>query len=895
MKKSLSILVLFSFLSSISFAQLENANWCFGINASVNFIPSPATSTSSYQPIVTQSCPSVSSQSGQLLFYSDGSNVYGSNHQVITNGTGIYGYNNFGMQNAVIVPKPGNPSIYYLFTIGATSVPTSGNEVGRGGIHYTVIDMSSGYGEIDPLLKNIPLKNTAGTQMDYDFHDQNNPMFLSCKSRITTTLNSTGDKIWVTIIAVYYSQSHHSRVFYNYLVDLNGIGGVADGTIPGPAVESNSVFASNYTAGNTFTIGSMKISPSGLKLCDAEESVVNLYSYNNATGTMTYDRTIYNNTSVDQSVGYGVEFSPSNNMIYFTANPFYIIQDGLVDSVHNSNTYGSIYQYDISTERLRLVYNHSPSQDLVPIPATGGWGLQLAIDGKIYVCTGQYRYHLSAIKNPDDPYPNCNYDPTFLPLAANTANSNELPQWVHRATVNTIWPKVYLYAQGSDPTPDNWNRPWLIVGNGSSIFFGVTTHDMTNNVNHNGGTVPTSPGVYTAQYDKTTGITSWINQNMLPKFALSSGVLQGLTSPFTSPATSISTAYYDPATGNTVSGPSNVPGNEIILAEDNGTYITRSTNSLHIHSSSGNTSTSFISGANGIYRTVYNPATQHLFVQYQTNLAMPLAVYGIINNTLTLINTPSQSPSGYLQQVNSNDEPFYLAYYSGYLRVARLDFNTNILTPLTLAGFNNTDMALNFSCNLYAEDKILVVPAGENYMYAINTVTYAFKKVSCSYGTHDPHGLNYHFEGNDLFLEVATDGQVLIIGNQTIPTLGSASTGVTKFNIVTDFSRPTTDEGNIQTIINENGPSTVSKPSFGITLTPNPVKQILQVNIDQIGNKLMAIYLVSITDGNGFVMLRKEAKSGRLDLDVSQFKTGIYYITVSNGKDNKLTKIFMKL
>jgi hypothetical protein len=51
---------------------------------------------------------------GNYFFYTDGSYVYNKNHQIMSNGYGLLGSST---QSAIIVPKPRNPYVYYIFTV----------------------------------------------------------------------------------------------------------------------------------------------------------------------------------------------------------------------------------------------------------------------------------------------------------------------------------------------------------------------------------------------------------------------------------------------------------------------------------------------------------------------------------------------------------------------------------------------------------------------------------------------------------------------------------------------------------------------------------------------------------------------------------------------------------
>jgi gliding motility-associated-like protein len=105
--------------------------WYFGNNAGISFsggVPSVLINSAS-------SCPDITATAldtlGNLLFYTNGVNVWNSNHVVMNGGNNIGGNGTAG-NTAVIVPKPGSPNIFYIFT------PTAYG----GNLKYVTVDMS---------------------------------------------------------------------------------------------------------------------------------------------------------------------------------------------------------------------------------------------------------------------------------------------------------------------------------------------------------------------------------------------------------------------------------------------------------------------------------------------------------------------------------------------------------------------------------------------------------------------------------------------------------------------------------------------------------------------------------------------------------------------------------
>ena len=108
----------FLFLTLIvsSHAQLQNANWYFGIEAGINFndgteTPTVLTDNPLYFP---NASASVSDEFGNLIFHTDGENIYNKNHSAMLNGAGLYG--DAESSTVLIVKKPLSLNGYYVFT-----------------------------------------------------------------------------------------------------------------------------------------------------------------------------------------------------------------------------------------------------------------------------------------------------------------------------------------------------------------------------------------------------------------------------------------------------------------------------------------------------------------------------------------------------------------------------------------------------------------------------------------------------------------------------------------------------------------------------------------------------------------------------------------------------------
>ena len=114
MKKRIFLLTIL-FLSIAGFAQGETNIWYFGSNAGLDFNSGSPVALTNGQINTIEGSAVLSNNLGQLLFYTDGSTLYNKNHVVMQNGSGLMGHTS-SSQSATIVPMPGNPNFFYVFT-----------------------------------------------------------------------------------------------------------------------------------------------------------------------------------------------------------------------------------------------------------------------------------------------------------------------------------------------------------------------------------------------------------------------------------------------------------------------------------------------------------------------------------------------------------------------------------------------------------------------------------------------------------------------------------------------------------------------------------------------------------------------------------------------------------
>lgn len=339
-------------------SQKQGNNWYFGDKAGVNFNPNPPVALTNGQtdfvlPIGwNEASSTISDSSGTLLFYSNGVLVWNRFHAVMPNGSALMGHRS-STGGCIIVPKPGNQQLFYVFTLGA-------EETGYvGGFRYSIADMclDGGKGDIDIASKNIFLEDSMTEKMVCIRH-ANNIDYWIVVHKMTT------------------------RKYYSFLLTSSGI--------------TNTVVSVTDTI-HYIGVGQMKASPNGLKIAVAtpngyglgngfHQGFTSLMDFNPATGIVS------NAVALPPSAAktdYGVCFSPDNSKLYFSCVG-----------------HGEIYQYNLSAGPLASVI--ASKTWIIPNGPDSWRQMANGPDGKIYISRGQKNY-LSVLNSPNNVGLACNY------------------------------------------------------------------------------------------------------------------------------------------------------------------------------------------------------------------------------------------------------------------------------------------------------------------------------------------------------------------------------------------------------------------------------------------------------------------------------------------------------
>ena len=339
--------------------QEEHYNWFFGTGAGLDFSGGAPVAVAGSPISTTESCASISDANGNLLFYTNGVNVWDASHTVMPNGNGLMGNES---SQCMIIPKPGSTSIYYVFT---TDAPQGAI---MDGLRYSEVDMTlnGGMGDVS-ILKNVSLNLQNGEW-------------------ITAVADNNCNDIWV-LTHGYGSNSS----FLAYRVSSAGVNPTPVSTNLGLSI-----------TGGIDIIGVMKPKTIGdtiaMTLPHYDKSI-RFIEFNRSTGVATSINTIY--TAPGSERAYGIEFSRSGKVFYAC------------------DFLGDLYQYD--ADAVNVAATRTFIGGLTVSGELGQ--LQLAPNDKIYFGTNIFAGAASSIgviNNPETLGAGCNMVINGVSLGAAT-------------------------------------------------------------------------------------------------------------------------------------------------------------------------------------------------------------------------------------------------------------------------------------------------------------------------------------------------------------------------------------------------------------------------------------------------------------------------------------------
>lgn len=267
----------------LSICAQQNNFWYFGKNAALNFNPAAGspipTVVGNSRMGANEAAGSVSDADGNLLFYTNGVDVYNRNHQVMLNGNTIGG--NVSAAQLQVVPQPGHDSIYYIFTTDAIEGDF------QAGYRYSIVNTNRAGG-----LGEVTVKGNLLTP--------------SCSERLGAARHSNGVDVWII------TNDLRSNIFRAWLLSCNGI----------EAQPVVSTIGAIVNGGPTAGAGVIKFSPDGRLLCQTHFPIFDefnrpsnffqLFDFNNNTGIISNARSF----TFPQTQYTHAEFSPNSQVLY---------------------------------------------------------------------------------------------------------------------------------------------------------------------------------------------------------------------------------------------------------------------------------------------------------------------------------------------------------------------------------------------------------------------------------------------------------------------------------------------------------------------------------------------------------------------------------------------------
>ncbi|MBC3783693.1 PKD domain-containing protein [Spirosoma utsteinense] len=345
----------------------QGVKWYFGQNAGLDFsgggTPAPITDGNLS---TIEGSSSIANTKGILLFYTDGVTIFDKDgtplKSLVPGDTATVqtplGGNKNSTQSALIVPKPtcrGCEYLYYVYTTAEIR--------GQKRLTYSVVDMRQNGGKGAIVEKNVPV-SSQGTEQS------------------ASVRNDRDSTYWVI-----------TRVFGTNRFEIRHLTSSETPTLTtyegGQKIDSLSQAEGYIKIGPADTTGGNEGNrPMAVVIPGPPQNSVDLYTFNDSTGKMTFNRTLQLGPAPPKA--YGVEFSPDGESLYVT-----MLADTNADGSQKGASY--IVKYDLNQRDSLL----ASSRTVVDSSTTRQYGsVQIGPDGRLYVAI-QGSSSLGTIENPN--------------------------------------------------------------------------------------------------------------------------------------------------------------------------------------------------------------------------------------------------------------------------------------------------------------------------------------------------------------------------------------------------------------------------------------------------------------------------------------------------------------
>jgi len=380
-------MLLILFLTGISvttMAQKQGYFWYFGKNAALDFTGFDPVPLSDSQMNAPEGVASISDSTGHLLFYTDGSNIWNSNHEKVN--SSVLSGDPSSTQSATIVPDPDTLDQYFVFT---TKSFDSNSQTNYGGNFYKIRIKS---GEAGSVIYDYSASHAGGLITN------STEKFVA----VPYTYDTTKTGYWFlmhkfdtdTFVKIRYEGEFYEPV-YQKIGSVHRNDTIDDGTNRGAA-------------------GQMKVNDLGNRIALAVEGgkYFEIFRFNTATGMISNAMQIPAGDLSDKSAftygAYGVEFSPTGRYGSGPASGNYLF---------GSTRDGQIYQWNLTFfDQNDWTQFVQKGQIRYSNPEMECGALQIASNGKIYVALNGQDY-LGVINSPMRP--DCNFEESGARLIDN--------------------------------------------------------------------------------------------------------------------------------------------------------------------------------------------------------------------------------------------------------------------------------------------------------------------------------------------------------------------------------------------------------------------------------------------------------------------------------------------
>jgi len=259
---------------------------------------------------------------GDLLFYSDGTNIYDASHSIMVRGDGINA-NTAGFQSMAVSPVPAisNDSLYYVFTRSTT-----------GELFYTTVDMNAEGNRVDgPNLGEVQLG------------ERNQPTGITNRADGLITIGSQDmSRFWLI------TQNATSGAFEVFSINDGGIFTQESVLVINATIETMHFAYSNRS--------------SRIAIIPSNNVNIQVLLFNETTQTLEFELAIANSFVPNETFGGSAGWSFFGTKLFFSRN-------GAAD--------GNVFRYDMNNLMATVV-------PILPVAVPESLSLMIAPDSSIY-------------------------------------------------------------------------------------------------------------------------------------------------------------------------------------------------------------------------------------------------------------------------------------------------------------------------------------------------------------------------------------------------------------------------------------------------------------------------------------------------------------------------------